>query len=1276
MSATAAGAHSSGPPVKTSLPTVVGKATDGSKIHAGTGKWTGAMPIAHAYVWERCNSSGAECAPIEGATASHYLLTHADVGHKLLVAETASNGEGSDTERSAPSAAIAALAPKHRGKVTPTGEVVDGRVISVGTGTWKGTPPFEFTYQWYRCAHTCQKIEGAMSAGYRVQTADIGKHLRATITAKNAAGSATVRSTATAKAVPGSPLNLAPPKVSGTPLVGQTLTAENGTWVGTPPIEYAYQWYACTMSGCEKIAGQTEQTHAVGIGEIGDSFEVEVIATNAEGKAAAISEKTNLVGGNAPVNTEAPGITGTATAGQLLTASSGKWSGTEPIAYEYEWLRCNAAGAECAQAAAPSALPVYDVAGADVGHTLRVKVIATNLSGKGEAESAPTALVGGVGPSNLIAPTVLGLDITGQTLTASEGTWTGTEPISYSFQWQQCSKAGSECENLGGETKSTYVIQNADAGHTLRVVVTAKNVAGSVEKESSVTGEVVGVGPQNTEAPSVSGTATAGQLLTASSGKWSGTEPIAYEYAWLRCNTAGAECAQAQAPSLLPTYMVAGADVGHTLRVKVLAKNIAGSGSAESEKTATVGGVLPSNVIAPTVLGLDITGQTLTASEGTWTGTEPISYSFQWQQCSKAGTECKNIGGETKSTYVIENGDAAHTLRVLVTAKNVAGSVEKESSVTGEVVGVGPKNTEAPSVSGEAKEGQLLTASSGKWSGTEPITYEYEWLRCDTSGSSCTQAAAASLLPTYTATATDVGHTLRVKVLAKNIAGSGTAESERTAAVAGIKPSNVIAPTVLGLDITGQTLTASEGTWTGTEPISYSFQWQQCSKAGTECKNISGETKSTYVIENGDAAHTLRVLVTAKNVAGSVEKESSVTGEVVGVGPKNTEAPSVSGTATAGQLLSASSGKWSGTEPIAYEYEWLRCNTSGGECAQAAAPSLLPTYTVAAADVGHTLRVKVLAKNIAGSASAESERTATVAGVKPSNVIAPTVLGLDITGQTLTAGEGTWTGTEPISYSFQWQQCSKAGTECKNIGGETKSTYVIENGDAGHTLRVIVTAKNVAGSTEKESATTSEVTGVAPKNTEAPGITGEAKEGQLLTASSGKWSGTEPITYEYEWLRCTLEGKSCTQAQAASLLPTYTAVAADVGKFLRVKVVAKNIAGSASAEFEKTPAVKGVVPTNTILPVTLPTVTVTEGGSVEATTEGTWTGTQPITYEIQWKICTSATSCKVELEGPYATDKKFKVPSGTSGKKLKVNVIATNAAGKGEKEALELAILL
>jgi hypothetical protein len=190
-----------------------------------------------------------------------------------------------------------------------------------------------------------------------------------------------------------------------------------------------------------------------------------------------------------------------------------------------------------------------------------------------------------------------------------------------------------------------------------------------------------------------------------------------------------------------------------------------------------------------------------------------------------------------------------------------------------------PSNTVLPSVSGSTVEGQTLSVSKGTWTGS-PTSYSYEWEDCNTAGESCSKITGATAT-TYKLVEGDVGHTLRAVVTASNAGGSTHAISDATATVAPLgAPTNTVPPSVSGSTVEGQALSVSKGTWTGS-PTSYTYEWQDCNAAGESCSKITGATSTTYKLVEGDVGHTLRVGVTATNVAGSNEAFSAATGIVL-----------------------------------------------------------------------------------------------------------------------------------------------------------------------------------------------------------------------------------------------------------------------------------------------------------------------------------------------------------------------------------------------------------
>lgn len=208
----------------------------------------------------------------------------------------------------------------------------------------------------------------------------------------------------------------------------------------------------------------------------------------------------------------------------------------------------------------------------------------------------------------------------------------------------------------------------------------------------------------------------------------------------------------------------------------------------------------------------------------------------------------------------------------------VAGTAATAASV--------PSNTRLPAISGTARDGSILTASRGDWTGS-PTSYAYAWQRCDTAGGGCAPIAGADSFH-YTVVSADVGRRLRAVVTATNSAGSGSAASRPTdvVSVSGHAPLATRLPSLSGTPQQGATLSIDRGDWSGTRPIHFDFSWQRCDGTGNSCSTfIVHSHVKAYTLTAGDVGHEMRVEVTARNAHGSTSVFSNATGVVAAPSP-------------------------------------------------------------------------------------------------------------------------------------------------------------------------------------------------------------------------------------------------------------------------------------------------------------------------------------------------------------------------------------------------------
>ena len=272
---------------------------------------------------------------------------------------------------------------------------------------------------------------------------------------------------------------------------------------------------------------------------------------------------------------------------------------------------------------------------------------------------------------------------------------------------------------------------------------------------------------------------------------------------------------------------------------------------------------------------------------------------------------------------------------------------------------------------------------------------------------------------------------------------------------------------------------------------------------------------------------------------------------------------------------------------------------------------------------------------------------------------APTISGTAQVGQTLTAntsGVADADGLSSVQYEYQWL------ADDAKIAGATSLTYALSAADEGKAIKVEVSFTDDAGNEETLTSAATDAVAAAPTPnspaTGAPTIIGTAQVGETLTADTSGIAdegGLSNVQYEYRWLADDSDISGATNA-------TYTLVAADEGKVIKVRVSFTDDAGNQETlTSAATDAVTAASTPNS--PATGdPTISGTAqvGETLTADTSGIADddGLSNVQYEYQWLADDS------EIAG--ATSLTYTLADSDEGKAIKVQVSFTDDADNEE----------
>ena len=566
------------------------------------------------------------------------------------------------------------------------------------------------------------------------------------------------------------------------------------------------------------------------------------------------------------------------------------------------------------------------------------------------------------------------------------------------------------------------------------------------------------------------------------------------------------------------------------------------------------------------------------------------------------------ITGTTYDVYFVT--EASNSTPNLTTAPTKVGV---KGAAPGNAV---PTNSAVPSISGTATVTNVLTATNGTWSDADgdPLSYSYKWYRAeDTNGTDATLITGATAA-SYTLTTADAHKHLRVVVTANDGQGGTQTASSTYTAITNSTPTNSVVPSVSGTAAVGNALSAATGTWADadSDSLTYTYQWYRASDTnGAGSASITGATSASYTLQLGDFNKYVRVVVTANDGKGGTQTATSAYSAPVVASngaPTNSVVPTVSGTATVGNALSAGDGTWSDPDsnPLTYTYQWYRADDTNGTNLASISGATASSYTLTTTDAHKYLRVVVTANDGQGGTQTASSVYTAITNSAPTNSAVPSVSGTATVGNALSTTNGVWSDADGDgrTFTYQWYRADDTnGTNLASISGATASSYTLTTADAHKYLRAVVTANDGQGGTQTATSAYAAITNSAPTNSVVPSVSGTATVGSALSTTNGTWSDADgdTLSYTYQWYRADSSSGTNETAISGATSSSYTLTGSDASKYVRVVVTANDSNGSSTqtATSSRTQALDATPPS--ITGVSIPDSAMKIGDVVTAT---------------------------------------------------------------------------